>query len=78
MENGTKSGTKLESFKGFFKPKNGDKMVDNLKEKVKKGGAKDAPAPAAKSWRGFFKSAAKEETSGNALLGKNQLQGVPK
>ena len=59
MENGSKSGNKLENFKGFFKPKKGSKESSDP----------DTPAPAAKSWKGFFRTAAQEETANSALLG---------
>jgi len=67
MENGTKTpNKKFENFKGFFKPKN------NEKGESEKKGAKDAPVvdqSSGKSLRGFFKTAANEETAGKALLG---------
>ena len=59
MENGSKSGNKLENFKGFFKPKKGSKESSDT----------DTPTPAAKSWKGFFRTAAQEETANSALLG---------
>ena len=59
MENGSKSGNKLDNFKGFFKPKKGSKEPSDP----------DTPAPAAKSWKGFFRTAAQEETANSALLG---------
>ena len=59
MENGSKSGNKLENFKGFFKPKKGSKESSDP----------DTPTPAAKSWKGFFRTAAQEETANSALLG---------
>ena len=59
MENGSKSGNKLENFKGFFKPKKGSK----------ESGDPDTTTPAAKSWKGFFRTAAQEETANSALLG---------
>ena len=59
MENGSKSGNKLDNFKGFFKPKKGSKESSDP----------DTPAPAAKSWKGFFRTAAQEETANSALLG---------
>lgn len=68
MENGGKTNSnKFENFKGFFKQKSTDKssVTETLKEKVKKGNPKTeaAPVPAA-GWRGFFKTAAREETAG--------------
>ena len=59
MENGSKSGNKLENFKGFFKPKKGSKESSDP----------DTPTPASKSWKGFFRTAAQEETANSALLG---------
>ena len=59
MENGSKSGNKLENFKGFFKPKKGSK----------ESGDPDTTTPAPKSWKGFFRTAAQEETANSALLG---------
>ena len=59
MENGSKSGNKLDNFKGFFKPKKGSKESSDP----------DTPTPVAKSWKGFFRTAAQEETANSALLG---------
>lgn len=58
MEN-SKVNKKLENFKGFFKPKGGEKVKD----------VHDVAQPAGTNGRGFFKTVAQEETSSKALLG---------
>ena len=73
MENGAKTNSnKFENFKGFFKQKSTDKnsVTESLKEKVKKGSSntKTEAAPAPAGWRGFFKTAAREETAGTLLI----------
>ena len=72
MENGAKANSnKFENFKGFFKQKSTDKnsVTEAIKEKVKKGSAnpKAEAAPAPAGWKGFFKTAAKEETAGKNI-----------
>ena len=57
IENGAKTN-KFENFKGFFKPKT-DKSNDKKAVKT----TEEAPAQKT-SWRGFFKTAAHEETAG--------------
>ena len=58
MEN-SKVNKKLENFKGFFKPKGGEKPKD----------VPVASESTGTNGRGFFKTVAQEETSGKALLG---------
>ena len=66
MENGTKTpNKKFENFKGFFKPKN------NEKGESEKKGAKEVSVvdqSSGKSLRGFFKTAANEETAGKVIF----------
>ena len=58
MEN-SKVNKKLENFKGFFKPRGGEKVKD----------VNEVAQPTGTNGKGFFKTVAHEETSSKALLG---------